>query len=64
MASYIVAIYIKFNALKIPCPLDVPWRTLGEAVRVINAINYQEIIELCRKSSADEVRTYIREGGK
>ena len=61
MASYIVAIYIKFNALKIPCPLDVPWRTLGEAVRIINAINYQEIIELCRVSSADEVRAYIKE---
>ena len=63
-AAYIMAIYVKFNSLKIPCPLDVPWRTLGEAVRIINAINYQEIIDFCRTSSADEVRAYIREGEK
>lgn len=62
-ATYLIAIYVKLNALKIPCPLDVPWRTLGEAVRIINAINYEEIIDLCRKSSADEVREFIRKGG-
>ena len=61
MKSYLVAIYVKFNALKIPCPLDVSWRTLGEGVAIINAVNYQKIIQLCRERSAKEVRKYIRE---
>ena len=61
MANYIMAIYVKFHALQLPCPVDIPWRTLGEGVRLIDSTNYKEEIEFCRKSTAEEVRERIRE---
>ena len=63
-ASYLAAIFQKFSTLKIPCPIEIPWRTLGEAIVIMNHINYKEIIQLCREKSKDQMIQYIREGGK